>query len=114
MPDRERAAKPKTTSRLSSAALAISVAAGCLLLAVLAAIGIKPNYTVNKYRPGSSITVVEDSVCRETERTGTPIGIVKEYTFVIGEELAASNYLAFYTVHQYVEGSIDGRPVYSL
>ena len=106
--------KPKETSRLSKVSAAISIAAGCLLIALLTSIGVTANFVARQDRTNSGIAMVEDYVCREIENAGAPIGVVKEYTFPVSEAIGGNTYLAFYTVHQYVDVYIDGQQVYSL
>ena len=95
--------KPKETSRLSKVSAAISIAAGCLLIALLTSIGVTANFVARQDRTNSGIAMVEDYVCREIENAGAPIGVVKEYTFPVSEAIGGDTYLAFYTVHQYVD-----------
>ena len=106
--------KPKETSRLSKVSAAISIAAGCLLIALLTSIGVTANFVARQDRTNSGIAMVEDYVCRDIENAGAPIGVVKEYTFPVSEAIGGNTYLAFYTVHQYVDVYIDGQQVYSL
>ncbi|MGN0406582.1 MAG: GGDEF domain-containing protein [Bariatricus sp.] len=51
---------------------------------------------------------------QEIQDEDTPIGIKKEYTWILDKSLVNDNCLAFYIVHQYAEVYIDDELVYSL
>ena len=112
MPDSSTEAKSKQSILLSRLSVILSVVAGVMLLALLVFLGVTVNFEVHESRTGEGFSAVSDYVCCEVENADAPIGIVKEYTFTINEGLEKDTYLAFYTVHQYVEIFIDGQLVY--
>ena len=57
------------------------------------------------------ITGMQES---EVQTSDSPIGVIRQYTFVLDGKAADGISLAFYIVHQYVTVSIDGKEVYSL
>lgn len=114
MPNPKIAVKPKEISRMSIISIAVSAAAGFLLIALLISLFMTDNITVRQSRTDGKVAVVKDYTFREIENSDAPIGIIQEYTFTIREALSADTHLAFYTVHQYVDVYIDGQQVYSL
>lgn len=114
MPNPTITVKPKETSRLSKVSAAVSIAAGCLLMALLVIVCVKANFVLKRVRTDSGVVTVEDYVCREIEKADTPIGVIKEYTFSLSDMSAADTNLAFYTVHQYVDVYLEGQHIYSL
>lgn len=69
---------------------------------------------VKQARTEQSLMTIENVTVQEVEDPDTPIGIKREYYFRLGEDMVQNTSLAFYTVHQYVIVSIDGKAVYSL
>lgn len=69
---------------------------------------------VKQARTEQSLMTIENATVQEVEDPDTPIGIKREYCFRLGEDMVQNTSLAFYTVHQYVIVSIDGKAVYSL
>ncbi|MGN0983096.1 MAG: sensor histidine kinase [Candidatus Limivicinus sp.] len=114
MADRNTPGSAEQTARLSKISVILSVIAGGLLLALLAALGVTANFQVWQSREAGGLSTVRDYSCREIENADAPIGIVKEYTFRLDEGLEKDTYLAFYTVHQYAEIHIEGQLVYSM
>ncbi len=104
----------KGTVRLSKLSWAFTIAAGMLAAAILIYFCVVDNINVWQSRADAGFMKVEDYDCCEIERADTPVGVIKEYTFIINEIPASDTYLAFYTVHQYVDVYVDGQPVYSL
>ncbi|MGN0431577.1 MAG: sensor histidine kinase [Lachnospiraceae bacterium] len=114
MPDSDKKNSPKRTIALSKISLLVSVAAGAVLVALLAMLHMTENIEVLQSRNDSGFVTVKDYTCRELEDTLAPIGIKKEYVFTISEELDNDTCLAFYTVHQYSDVYLDGKKIYSL
>lgn len=114
IPNPKTAAGAGASSRLSKWATALSATAGLLLIALLISLHMTSNFTLEQSRAGGGVVMVEKPLCREVETAGTPIGIIKEYTFSLSQTPAPDTHLAFYTVHQYVTVSIGGQQVYSL
>lgn len=57
---------------------------------------------------------IEDYTYKVRKDKDTPIGIKKEYSWILEEIPQGDICLAFYVVHQYARVSIDGKVVYSL
>ena len=112
MPESNR--EVESTTRLSKLSVIFPVIAGVMLLVLLLFLCVTVNFEVQQSRTDEGISTVSDYVCCEVENADAPIGIVKEYTFTINEGLEKDTYLAFYTVHQYVEIYIDGQFVYDM
>lgn len=104
----------KTTTRLSTISIICSAVAALVLVALLVFLCLIDNVEVQQSRTDSGYTRVSDYSCREVESADAPIGVLKEYTFTINAELNRDTYLAFYTVHQYVDVYLDGQNIYSL
>lgn len=56
---------------------------------------------------------MEDVNCVEVKDDKTPLGVVKKYSFEV-QNIEHDTYLAFYTVHQYVEVYIDDQLEYEM
>lgn len=114
MPDVERKNKPEGIVSLSKIATILSFAVGLALIALWVYFFATDNMSLFRLRNEEGFESVSDYTCREIEDADTPIGVKKEYTFPIGRPQAQDAYLAFYTVHQYVDVYFDGRLLYSL
>ena len=101
-------------NRLAQISLILPIIAGMMLFTLLVYLGVIVNFEIYQSRGGETFTVINDYTCIEVEKEDAPIGIVKEYTFTIDENLKNDTSLAFYTVHQYVGIYIDGKLVYSM
>ena len=104
----------KDSTRLSKIAVLLSIAAGLVVFVFLIILCVTDNVEVQQSRKDAGYTRVLEYSCRDVENTDAPIGIVKEYTFSIDENLEEDTHLAFYTVHQYVEVYLDDALIYSL
>lgn len=104
----------KKGSVLSKISFLLSIAAGVVLLVFLVVLYAADNIEVSQSRNDSRFVVLKGYICSEVEDADTPIGVKKEYTFTLGETLDNDTYLAFYTVHQYVDVYLDGQKIYSL
>lgn len=87
---------------------AIAVAALIILL------GVTDNAEVTQTRNENGFTCVENYKCQEIPDDNAPIGIRKEYTFTLDNNIDTGTTLAFYTVHQYVEVWIEEEKVFSI
>ena len=112
MPDYNR--NGKSTTLLSRLSVILPTVAGAMLLGLLVLLCVNVNFALYQSRTSDGFSVVSDYVCREVQNADAPIGIAKEYTFTPAQALEKDTYLAFYTVHQYVEIYIDGRLVYDM
>ena len=92
----------------------LAIAAGLLTTAILIYLCVMDNTKVWQNRTAPGFIRVEDYACREVESVEAPIGVIKEYTFTMGDMPSPDTYLAFYTVHQYVDVYVDDQPVYNL
>lgn len=100
--------------RLSKISILISVIAGLALVVLLIMLFMTDNVEVRRSRPDSGYKTITDFSCREIEDADAPIGVRKEYTFLIDCTPESDTHLAFYTVHQYVDVWLDGQNIYSL
>lgn len=114
MPDSSPEIKSKPAIRLSRLSVILSVVAGVMLFALLAFLAVNDNLEIQQSRADDGKVVFGEDSCSEVENADAPIGIVKEYTFTINEDLEKDTYLSFYTVHQYVEVYIGGQLVYDM
>lgn len=114
MTDSSTATESKQTILLSRLSVVLSVVAGVMLFALLVFLGVTANFEIQQSRTGDGLVIVGENSCREIENADAPIGVIKEYTFIINEGLERDTYLSFYTVHQYSEVYIDGQLVYSM
>lgn len=99
---------------LSQISTLLTVAVGLLMLCLVVVLGITDKSTVSQSRTDTGYIREENFTCQEVEDKDAPIGIRKEYTFSISENLDSDTNLAFYTVHQYVEVYLEGEKIYSL
>ena len=97
-----------------SCSVILPVVAGVMLFALLAFLFVNTNFEAQQSRTDDGLAVVGEVSCREVEKADAPIGVIKEYTFTIHEDLKMDTCLSFYTVHQYAEVYIDGQLVYSI
>ena len=106
--------KEKIKSNLSRISNLLSIIAGVTLVAFLGWLFLTDNVEVWQSRTDSGFTAVKDYTCVEIEDDAAPIGVKKEYTLTLSEELSSDSHIAFYTVHQYVDVWLDGENIYSL
>lgn len=104
----------KVSDILSKRSLCISIIAGFTMVILLLLLGMVDNVEVQQSRKDSSFTEVKNYSCVEVEDSASPIGVKKEYTFFLSEQLENDTHLAFYTVHQYVDVYLGGEKIYSL
>ena len=104
----------KTKDRISEWTRVFIILAAVLCTAIFVYIRIEDNISVEKARKDTGFSVVTDYVCSEVADDNSPIGIIKEYTFTIDNEMDRDVCLAFYTVHQYARVYIDNECVYNL
>lgn len=84
------------------------------LIILLANINIRDGVYQEATRTEAALTEITNIKVTEREADNTPIGIIKEYSFTLKDNLKGNINLAFYTVHQYVKVRIDGEEVYQL
>lgn len=84
------------------------------LIIMFAGIAITDRTSVSGKTNKMDIMHITDLQESEVQSPDSPIGIYRQYEFTLGNEITDGINLAFYTVHQYVTVSIDGKEVYSL
>ena len=84
------------------------------LTILLVNIDLRDGVSKQTARQETALTGITDMTVTEKKADDAPIGIVKEYSFTLGDDLKGDTSLAFYTVHQYVTVSIDGKEVYKM
>lgn len=103
---------------LSKTSIILTILASVFMLLLLVLLGTMKNAKVTQSRTDGGYYKVEDYTCREMEDTKAPIGIRKEYTFILDPamemKMETDAHLAFYTVHQYVDVFLEGENVYSI
>lgn len=114
MPDTDKKNNSKRNISLSKISFLLSIVAGIAILALLIVLCVTDNAEVSQSRTNKGYFQIEVYTCREVEDDDTPIGVKKEYTFMLDESLDSDTHLAFYTVHQYVDVYIDGQSIYRL
>lgn len=114
MPDTDKKNNSKRNISLSKISFLLSIVAGIAILALLIVLCVTDNAEVSQSRTNKGYFQIEVYTCREVEDDDTPIGVKKEYTFMLDESLDRDTHLAFYTVHQYVDVYIDGQSIYRL
>lgn len=114
MQDLHKKNKMKKNIKLPQISFLLSVVAGVVLVAFLFFLGVTDNTDVFQKRTDKGFSVIDDYSCVEIEDNEAPIGVKKEYTFMLQETLQNDVHLAFYTVHQYVEVYLEGEKIYSL
>lgn len=100
--------------KITKLSISLTVIAGLVLLALLVLLGTMKNTEVTRSRTDGGYYKVEDYTCKEVKDAKAPIGIRKEYTFILDADMEKDTHLAFYTVHQYVTVFLDGENVYSI
>lgn len=100
----------KWINRLS---VILPVASGVLLVGFLLFLLITDSVSITSVREIQNFTHVEDVDCVEVKDDKTPLGVVKKYSFEV-QNIEHDTYLAFYTVHQYVEVYIDHQLEYEM
>lgn len=77
-------------------------------------IGMTDKTEGTKSRTDSGYMQLGNVACQEIADGDAPIGIKKVYSFTIDDRIDYDTYLAFYTVHQYVEVRMEGKKIFSL
>lgn len=85
-----------------------------LVFGVLLYLGISDNNEITAKRENAGCQIVEDYQVIQTEDADAPIGVHKEYSWVMPQRQQGECCLAFYVVHQYVHVYLDEELVYSL
>ena len=76
--------------------------------------GLSENVSVRSTRSSDACRIVEPALMEEIEDSLAPIGIRKQYSWVLSNIDTNDTTLAFYLVHHYAEVYIDDELVYSL
>lgn len=99
--------------RINRLSVILPVASGVLLVVFLLFLLITDSVSITRVREIQNFTHVEDVNCVEVKDDKTPLGVVKKYSFEV-QNIEHDTYLAFYTVHQYVEVYIDHQLAYEM
>lgn len=99
--------------RINRLSVILPVASGVLLVVFLLFLLITDSVSITSVREIQNFTHVEDVNCVEVKDDKTPLGVVKKYSFEV-QNIEHDTYLAFYTVHQYVEVYIDHQLAYEM
>ena len=99
--------------RINRLSVILPVASGVLLMVFLLFLLITDSVSITRVREIQNFTHVEDVDCVEVKDDKTPLGVVKKYSFEV-QNIEHDTYLAFYTVHQYVEVYIDHQLEYEM
>ena len=102
----------KNKSETAVHILTIAVIAALVIL--LTNINLRDGVSKEAVRQEAKLDGISDVTITEKEADDTPIGIIKDYRFKLQDNLGGDTSLAFYTVHQYVTVSIDGKEVYKI
>lgn len=88
--------------------------AGSIMFLMLLYFGFTENIEVYQERQNTGYQKIENYTFREIEDEAMPVGIKKEYTWILEETPRGDVCLAFYLSHQYAEVFIGEHEVYSL
>lgn len=100
--------KRKMLATVSATAI---VAAWAAFLVVLF---VSDNVEIDSKREHQGFIELQADRAAEQYDADTPLGTATDYQFLIPATLDRDAYLAFYTVHQYVQVYLDGANIYSL
>lgn len=99
---------------LSRFSVMLSAFAAMVLVAMLVVLCRIDNVKVSQSRNDIGFEQIKDYTCKEKKDAEAPIGVRKEYTFSLGNQIKNDSCLAFYTVHQYVDVWLNGEQIYCL
>lgn len=114
MPDSDKIQYADKDSYFSKLSVWLTIIATVAVTAFLILLGVTENTEVTQIRQENGYTCVEDYHCQEITDDNAPIGVRKEYTFTLDNNIATDTTLAFYTVHQYVEVWLGEEKVFSI
>lgn len=114
MPDSDKIQYADKDSYFSKLSVWLTIIATVAVTAFLIRLGVTENTEVTQIRQENGYTCVEDYHCQEITDDNAPIGVRKEYTFTLDNNIATDTTLAFYTVHQYVEVWLGEEKVFSI
>ena len=98
----------KSSSLLSKISMIFLAIVACVFISFLIFVFVKDNVVIFSSREDCGYRQVVDYACSEVVDESAPAGVVKKYSFIIGEQVEHNEYLAFYTTHQYSAVYIDG------
>ncbi|MGN0438655.1 MAG: sensor histidine kinase [Lachnospiraceae bacterium] len=101
-------------ANISKVHIIITVFAAIIAFLVLLMIGMTDKTEGTKSRMDAGYMQLRNVACQEITDEDTPIGVKKVYSFTIDDRIDYDTYLAFYTVHQYVEVRMEGKKISSL
>ena len=96
-------------ANISKLQMIMTVITTVTALAVLLIIGMRDGTDTIQSRTGSGYSLISNVTCQEITDENTPIEMKKVYSFTIDDQIDYDTYLAFYTVHQYVEVRMEGK-----
>lgn len=101
-------------SKLQTAAILSYVTVGVVFILLFVYMGTTENVSVRKTRQSRTYHMITDYSVTEIEDPSAPIGIRKEYSWVMENITTSDTTLAFYLVHNYAEVYFDDELMYSL
>lgn len=69
---------------------------------------------VQEIRPAQNLFQINDYSFEEKMQSGTPIGVVGEYTFSIPHDITQDTSLSFYLLHEYVQVYVDDMCIFRM
>ena len=103
-----------TKSRLDRTATAAYICITIVFALVFVYMAIHERADVYAARDSRSFTIVDDYTLREFEDPDAPVGIRKEYSWVLDDFGTNENSLGFYLIHHYAQVYFDDELMYSL
>lgn len=108
------AMKMSQNNKLGTVLNILTLTVTAALIILLVNINLRDGVSKEAVRHEAALTGISDITVTEKEADDAPIGIIKDYRFKLQDNLGGDTSLAFYTVHQYVTVSIDGKEVYKM
>lgn len=99
-------------TRKRTAFIITSGLVGILLLALLLPVLSSQSIKIQQSQICTDAVIVENVQYQEIQSPNAPVGTTDIYTFTADSPLPHDAHLAFYSVHQLAEVSIDGKVVY--
>lgn len=99
---------------LSLAQKGLFLLLGALMILLLSYLALVPNVEIRQNRTAQGYEIIKNVAYTEIEEESAPVGMIREYRFVLEETIEHDTTLAFYVSHHYVEVFVDGEEIYSL
>lgn len=106
--------KKRSNYKIRISAARLYSVIGCIFIIFLVHMIFSQNIDTYSGRVNQELKIVENSEISELEDKDTPLGIKRQYKWVLKDIEKGENSLAFYTVHQYAEVYFNGELMYSL